>query len=80
MPERPVFIAILGVIFAAAAAAIAGAQSGAADFPDHPIRIVVSVPPGGGVDSVTRMVADKMRAALGRSVIVENRTGGAHGA
>ena len=48
MPGRPHFIAGLGVIFAVAAAA--GAQS-AANFPDQPIRVIVSVPAGGGVAS-----------------------------
>jgi len=74
MPGRPHFIAGLGVIFAAAAAA--GAQS-AANFPDQPIRIIVSVPAGGGVDTVTRMVADKMREALGQPLVVENKAGAA---
>jgi len=59
---------------AALALGWAGAAS-AAEFPDHPIRVIVSVPAGGGVDTVTRIVADKMRAALGQPLVVENKPG-----
>ena len=44
-------------------------------YPDHPIKIIVCVPAGGGVDTVTRIVADKLRERLGQPVVVENRTG-----
>ena len=47
----------------------------AANFPDRPIRVIVSVPAGGGVDTITRIVTDKMRLALGQPLIVENKAG-----
>jgi tripartite-type tricarboxylate transporter receptor subunit TctC len=50
----------------------------AANYPDRPIKIIVSVPAGGGVDSVTRIYAEKLRQRWGQTVIVENR-GGASG-
>jgi tripartite-type tricarboxylate transporter receptor subunit TctC len=71
MSRAVVAVAILGLL---AAAGAAGAQSGAT-FPDHPIRVVVSVPAGGGVDTVTRLVIDKMRVPLGQPLIVENKAG-----
>jgi len=79
--KRPAVIAVLGVLVAAVAAAVgtAGAQDDAAKFPNHPIRIVVSVPAGGGVDTVTRIVADRMRAQLGQPIAVENKAGAAGG-
>jgi len=55
--------------------ALAKAQDSAAKFPDHPIRIIVSVPAGGGVDTITRIVADKMRTELGQPIAVENKGG-----
>ena len=55
----------------------ASAQNAAADFPSRPIRIIVCVPAGGGVDTVTRIVADGMQKRLGQPVIVENRAGAA---
>jgi tripartite-type tricarboxylate transporter receptor subunit TctC len=49
------------------------AQSG--KFPERLIRIVVPFAPGGGVDTLARLLAEKMQADLGVSVIVENRAG-----
>jgi tripartite-type tricarboxylate transporter receptor subunit TctC len=46
-----------------------------ADYPTQPIRVIVTVPPGGGVDAVTRIIADKLRQRLGQPVVVENRGG-----
>jgi tripartite-type tricarboxylate transporter receptor subunit TctC len=54
---------------------VALAQGGAAGFPDHPIRIIVSVPAGGGVDTITRIVTAPMRDPLGQPLIVENKAG-----
>ncbi|WP_233235792.1 tripartite tricarboxylate transporter substrate binding protein [Bordetella sp. LUAb4] len=46
-----------------------------ADFPDHPITIVVPYAPGGAADALARVLAQKMGATLNASVIVENRSG-----
>ena len=56
-------------------AAPAFGQDKAGDYPNRPIKIIVCVPAGGGVDTVTRIVADKLGQRLGRPVVVENRTG-----
>jgi tripartite-type tricarboxylate transporter receptor subunit TctC len=71
---------LLPLIVAAAllAATPANAQSGATDYPNKPVRVVVTVPAGGGVDTVTRIVTEKMRAKLGQPFVVENK-GGAGG-
>jgi tripartite-type tricarboxylate transporter receptor subunit TctC len=58
-------------------AAGASAQDAAADFPSRPIRIIVCVPAGGGVDTVTRIVANGLQSQLRQPVIVENRAGAA---
>ena len=42
---------------------------------ERAVRILIGLPPGGGVDVVTRMVAEKMRVHLGQPVIVDNRPG-----
>jgi tripartite-type tricarboxylate transporter receptor subunit TctC len=55
----------------------ASAQDAAASFPNKPIKIVVCVPAGGGVDTVTRIVAEGLHQKLGQPVIVENRAGAA---
>jgi tripartite-type tricarboxylate transporter receptor subunit TctC len=48
-------------------------------FPDRPVKLVVPSPPGGPPDIMARLIMDKMSAALGQPVIVENRPGGAGG-
>jgi len=69
--RRSAVFATLGFALAPAA----DAQEGAANFPSHPIRVIVSVPAGGGVDAVTRMVTAKMRDFLGQPLAVENKAG-----
>ncbi|MEA2975276.1 MAG: hypothetical protein QOF19_796 [Alphaproteobacteria bacterium] len=49
----------------------------AADYPNRPIKIIVSVPAGGGVDTVTRIFAERLRQRWGQPVIVENKGGAA---
>jgi tripartite-type tricarboxylate transporter receptor subunit TctC len=53
------------------------AQEAAAIYPNRPIRIIVCVPAGGGVDTVTRIVANGLQQRLGQPVVVENRAGAA---
>ena len=48
-------------------------------YPDRPVKLVVPSPAGGPPDQIARLLSDKMAAALGQPVIVENRTGGAGG-
>jgi tripartite-type tricarboxylate transporter receptor subunit TctC len=44
---------------------------------DRPLRIVLGFPPGASSDTVSRLIADKMSASLGRPVVVENKPGAA---
>lgn len=64
-------------LLAAAPLGIGVTTARAADtnFPEHPIRIVVPFPPGGGVDQVARLVGRGMSAQMGQPVVVENRPG-----
>src|SRR5262249_40766179 len=48
-------------------------------FPDRPVKFVVSSPAGGPPDIMARLLSDKLAAALGQPVVVENRPGGAGG-
>src|SRR5205085_1995953 len=47
-------------------------------FPSRPITLVVPFPPGGSTDAAARIMAERMRATLGQSVVIEN-VGGAGG-
>ena len=55
------------------AAPLAHAQ--AESYPNHPIRIIVPFTAGGIVDSIARLVGDKLSARYGQPVIVENKAG-----
>jgi tripartite-type tricarboxylate transporter receptor subunit TctC len=63
-----------------AAAMLMGQTSGWAnesDYPSREVKIIVSVPAGGGVDLSARIIAGHLQPLWGKSFIVENRTGGA---
>jgi len=67
----------LFIAFALAFIALVSAAR-ADNFPSRPITLIVPFPPGGSTDVAARIMADKMGAALGQPVIVEN-VGGAGG-
>ena len=47
----------------------------AEDWPQKPIRIIVSFGPGGGADIIGRILAESMQVKLGKPVVVENKPG-----
>src|SRR5215471_10437541 len=48
----------------------------AADYPNHPVRIIVSTSAGGGVDTVTRIIGAALQEKLGQPFVIEDRAGG----
>lgn len=54
---------------------LVAASTGAQNFPDRPIRIVVPYVPGGSTDLLSRLLADPAAEILGQNVTVENRAG-----
>jgi tripartite-type tricarboxylate transporter receptor subunit TctC len=70
---RRVFVAGLSVC--ALCAAGLPTPASAEDYPNRPITLIVPYPPGGGVDVMGRLVGQKLSAALGQQVVIENRAG-----
>ena len=62
-----------------AIAAVALATAASAQYPDHPITMVVPFPPGGVADTVARPVAEAMSRELKQSVVIENKPGAGGG-
>ena len=60
---------------AALAVLVLGGDARAQDYPIRPLRFIVPYPPGGAADIVARMVAQKLTAALGATVVIDNRAG-----
>jgi|SRR6266496_829853 len=56
-------------------AALTAAPAAAQDYPAKPVRLLVGFPPGGNVDVVGRIIAQKMGEGLSQQVLPENRTG-----
>src|SRR5450631_3279681 len=52
------------------------AEAAAQSWPNRPVRFIVTLGPGSGVDIGARLFADKLSARWGQSVVVENRPGG----
>lgn len=65
---------IAAVSFCIAANA-AHAQNAASNYPNDTIKIIVCVPPGGAVDSATRIIAERLRQKFGKTIVVDNRGG-----
>jgi tripartite-type tricarboxylate transporter receptor subunit TctC len=63
---------LIGLLLAAGI----GCAAGGHDYPTRPIALIVPYPPGGGVDAMARIVGEKLSAALGQQVVVDNRGGG----
>jgi tripartite-type tricarboxylate transporter receptor subunit TctC len=58
----------------AALAAVAG-PAAAQEYPTRPLTLIVPLPPGGTTDAISRAVADRMAADLGRPIVIDNRPG-----
>jgi tripartite-type tricarboxylate transporter receptor subunit TctC len=69
---------LLHVAFAVSicAEATSRAQDKPAGYPTKPIRVIIGIAPGGGLDTMTRLGAQKLSERWGQPVIVDNRPGG----
>jgi len=65
-------LALLSALAAFVALAPAGAQE---NYPSRPVKLIAPQAPGGGVDLVARIIAERLRVAMGQSFVVENLAG-----
>src|SRR5262249_41510899 len=72
---KRILAAIAAAVLASGALMSASPSAAQSDYPSRPVKIIVNVAPGGGVDTATRIVADKLQARLGQPFVVENRPG-----
>jgi tripartite-type tricarboxylate transporter receptor subunit TctC len=66
---------IRAVVVAAVACWCAGIGPAAGAYPDRPIRLLVSFPPGGSSNAMARIVQPELERLLGQPVVIENRAG-----
>jgi tripartite-type tricarboxylate transporter receptor subunit TctC len=66
---------VIPLIKTTAFACLLTGAAAAAEFPDHPVRIIVGFGAGGVSDIAARVIANKMGDALGQQVVVENKPG-----
>jgi tripartite-type tricarboxylate transporter receptor subunit TctC len=66
----------LVVVVSLLLAAVAARAQDAASYPQRPIKIIVNVTPGGGIDTAARIVAQRLSEKFSQPFIVENRGGG----
>src|SRR5512140_2863938 len=64
-------------LLAVAVACIFAVPAAAQNWPARPVRIIVPYSPGGGIDTVARLMAQKLTEQFGSSFVVENRPGAA---
>ena len=69
--RRALLVGVAGTLLAGRALA----QAPGIDFPQKPIRMVVTFPPGGSSDAVVRLLVPVLNQRLGQQVIVDNRPG-----
>ena len=76
MKRRTLLSAIVANSVAAAGVALLGTRTASAQaFPNKPIRIIVPFTPGSATDTMARPIAERLTAALGQQVLIENRPG-----
>jgi tripartite-type tricarboxylate transporter receptor subunit TctC len=75
MQRTSLYKALFTTLVVAAYLAVVPTLASAQVYPSRAIKIIVPAPPGGAIDTIARVVGDKIGAAMGQPVIVDNRPG-----
>jgi len=76
MKKRTILLGLGGTLAAGALLALTAAPVSAQTWPARPVRMIIPFPPGGTLDMVGRLLAQKLGDQLGQPFVVENRAGG----
>jgi tripartite-type tricarboxylate transporter receptor subunit TctC len=68
-------VRLIGLVLATSIALATAAPAAAQSYPSHPIRLIVSFPPGGAVDVIARAVGQPLGERLGQTIVIDNRPG-----
>src|SRR5262245_8634859 len=60
---------------AIAALVLSTIPAAAQKYPDRPIRVIITLPPGGSVDIIARLLQPLIEKSLGQSIVIDNRSG-----
>jgi tripartite-type tricarboxylate transporter receptor subunit TctC len=66
---------LISAVLAALVLLPAAGRGVADDYPNRPVTLIVPYPPGGGVDTIARVIGQKLSGALGQQIVIENRPG-----
>jgi tripartite-type tricarboxylate transporter receptor subunit TctC len=73
--QKELFMPIRRILLATAALALAGSAAAQQIYPSRPIRCISPYAPGGGNDTMARLIGQRLTERLGQQVIVDNRPG-----
>jgi tripartite-type tricarboxylate transporter receptor subunit TctC len=75
--NRMLYHVIVRVVTSVTVLLLAASPTIAQTYPNKPIRMLLPFPPGGGTDSLARIILPRMSQALGQSFVIDNRPGAA---
>ena len=75
MPVRPRGALLLGTWLLAGALFIGSTANAQEPYPGRPVKLIAPQAPGGGVDLVARIIAERLHLAMGRAFVIENEAG-----
>jgi tripartite-type tricarboxylate transporter receptor subunit TctC len=75
MQRKHLFKLVFNLVTMSAALALLPILASAQAYPNRAIKIIVPAPPGGAIDTIARVVGEKIGASMGQPVIIENKPG-----